>query len=1059
MNTILYQMPVEPTLRYWDAGDIHSDKIAYVKFIREARWVAPLAITLFALFAARPLFVNQLTCSDDSAFHIGRAVNLEALIDSGHFFPRWSPYMVHGYGYPFFNYYAPLTSYLLVALHKLGLIYTAAFHVALFLCLWTAGIATYAFARDWWGEAGGLASAVVYLTAPYFAYDTLFRGNLAESFALALPPLILFTVHRALKAQRTARLWIFDIGLWSLGASLSFAALMLTHNASALMVTPLVAAYIALLAYLQRTFRALIHGGLILALGLALSAYFWLPALTETNLVQTDKLLVPPIFTYYTNYLTPGELLATPSVIDPLLINPSPAKAVGVVATLLALLGLGAVIWIWQRNRTKSGSPATESFWFALWLLLATLVYAFLTLSASRPIWDSLPLINFIQFPWRMLAPATLCAALLAGAAVQWLPKRAWLISSAICLVAALGNLSWWYPRYCAPFKDSTVADTLQYELATFTLGTTAKGEYLPRTVKVVPVDLSLANALIDGQEPTYLTSLAANFSVTVTNADPLNYEAQVSTAAPAELTFNQFSFPGWVVKIDGQPALISPAPETGLITVEFPEGEHQVSVEFTNTPLRTTAITISLLALVIALGLAIWVTAKRLPISTSPRIETENSLALSNLVLAVPLTLLLLRPLVIDKINNPLQHSAFDGQAMTTGETINANLASGLTILSTQFPRSVQSGAEFETLLYMTAHRPMTNEYRPRFDLVDSAGLVWNNGNDALPPRWHREPPETTQWPAGQYAQWARTERVLPGTPPGDYQLNVTVFDRATLAPDSVVDENGNPTAPVTLLRTIHITRPIATPSESDLNIQYKADFDFGPMTLLGYNLDRTEARPGESVLITLFLRADERMPNDLTFNLLTPSYPTSQWQVGDIWRFQVFQRIPAEADGPFKFSLKLNGSESAALDLTSINVTAPERVFTAPAIANTSSILFGDSIELNGYSIEITDNQLRITLLWHALATPSADLSAFIHIEDSTGRIVAQSDAIPANWSRPTPGWVAGEYILDPRLLAALPAGEYTVYVGLADRLTGARLLTANGQDRAQLGIYKAP
>ncbi len=53
------------------------------------RFMPVAVVTLFALFAAQPLFVNQLTCSDDSAFHIGRAVALEQLIDSGHFFPRW----------------------------------------------------------------------------------------------------------------------------------------------------------------------------------------------------------------------------------------------------------------------------------------------------------------------------------------------------------------------------------------------------------------------------------------------------------------------------------------------------------------------------------------------------------------------------------------------------------------------------------------------------------------------------------------------------------------------------------------------------------------------------------------------------------------------------------------------------------------------------------------------------------------------------------------------------------------------------------------------------------
>src|SRR5258708_15203197 len=117
------------------------------------RFVPPLIVSLFVLFAAQPLFVDQLTCSDDSAFHIGRAVNLEALIRAGHYFPRWSPYMAHGFGYPFFNYYAPLSSYVLVLIHNLGFIYPNALYIAFGLSLWLAGLATYALSRDWFGDA------------------------------------------------------------------------------------------------------------------------------------------------------------------------------------------------------------------------------------------------------------------------------------------------------------------------------------------------------------------------------------------------------------------------------------------------------------------------------------------------------------------------------------------------------------------------------------------------------------------------------------------------------------------------------------------------------------------------------------------------------------------------------------------------------------------------------------------------------------------------------------------------------------------------------------------
>ncbi|MEK7276029.1 MAG: hypothetical protein AAB427_01655, partial [Chloroflexota bacterium] len=334
-----------------------------------------------ALFTAQPLFVRQLTCSDDGAFHIGRAAALEILIEAGHFFPRWSPHMAHGYGYPFFNYYAPLSSYLFVLAHKLGFIYPLAFSLCLGLSIWLAGLATYAFVRDLWGEPAGVAAAVVYLTAPYAAYDVLFRGNLAETFALVWPPIILYTLHRALasnfkhqtprEASKTASLpplpktlkpkfgilnlkfevWDLEFGIWDFLAALSFAALMFTHNTTSLAVAPLIAGYVVLLATIyprstrrdtKKVFfvnfvsfvdrRMLLRGGLILALGLALSARFWLPALAERDLVQSDRLLVPPIFTYYTNFLSLRELLAPPIAVDPLLINPSPAKALGLTA-------------------------------------------------------------------------------------------------------------------------------------------------------------------------------------------------------------------------------------------------------------------------------------------------------------------------------------------------------------------------------------------------------------------------------------------------------------------------------------------------------------------------------------------------------------------------------------------------------------------------------------------------------------------------------------------------------------------------------------------------------
>jgi hypothetical protein len=72
-----------------------------------------------------------------------------------------------------------------------------------------------------------------------------------------------------------------------------------------------------------------------------------------------------------------------------------------------------------------------------------------------------------------------------------------------------------------------------------------------------------------------------------------------------------------------------------------------------------------------------------------------------------------------------------------------------------------------------------------------------------------------------------------------------------------------------------------------------------------------------------------------------------------------------------------------------------------------------------------------------------------------DPGGRLTAQSDGIPAGWSRPTTGWLPGEYITDVRALTIppdAPAGDYILSVGLYVP-GGARLTTPDGTDAIHL------
>ncbi|MFQ5409388.1 MAG: hypothetical protein ACE5FI_13325, partial [Anaerolineales bacterium] len=627
------------------------------------RTLAPISVVLYSLIPLSPLFERRMTCSDDGIFHIYKAVGLEAVVQLGHWLPRWSPHMAHGYGYPLYNFYAPLASYLMIGWHALGLIYPVALHLTLGLSIVLAGLAMFALVRDWWGEAAGLGAAVVYLTAPYLGFDVLYRGALAETVAWVFPPLLLWTLDRAL--QRGC--W-----RWGAAAALAFAALIYTHNTTALVVAPLAGGYVLLLAWQRREWPDTLRGGAILAAGLALAAQFWLPALAEHDLVQTERLLAPPIFTYNTNFITGSDLLALPAATNTALINPSPPKALGLVTALLALIGLAAAV-------TDSAGRSRKVFFGG-----ALLFYGFMTLAPSQPLWDALPLIQFVQFPWRLLMPAALCAAILAGAAIEFgfrfleqllvtnsqlpitgSPKLAignWHLVTAVAIVIIAANLSWWYPRYCSDFMEQNVASMLDYEYATFTVGTSAKAEFLPDTAAIIPADDTLADALRAGAEPVRLAGLPEGATLETLQDDPLDFRARIDAPLDFTAEYRQFYYPGWSVTIDGETAPVRVAAETGLIRFDIPAGGHEMRVRFGSTPVRAAAAALSVLGLV-AVGFAVVTADRRRPTTGISEQSTMGSKpsAVSDrwsVVVLAPLALLILKTTLIDTTNNPLHRT-----------------------------------------------------------------------------------------------------------------------------------------------------------------------------------------------------------------------------------------------------------------------------------------------------------------------------------------------------------------------------------------------------------------
>jgi len=1036
--------------------------------------VAPLSVTALCLGAARPWFKLEAVCSDDFSFHLLRLVQLDSLLRQGLLYSRWAPDMALSYGYPIFNFYAPLSYYIAAAFGLAGIDLRIALILTFACAAIAAGLAAYLLTRDHFSSRSALVAAAAYAYAPYLAYDAFFRANLAETLAWVFLPLALWAMGRLSRRGGSRYLAL---------AALAYAAVLLIHNIFALIFSPLLAAYGLSTAFIlvpassRRRRLALVCVALLLGLGL--SAFFWLPALMERAYIHSDRLLVPPIFVYWNNFIDWRELLAAPRTIHPDLLNPSPPRALGLIPVLL---GLPALLGLWRlRDRPRRLQIA----FFAV----AALAYAWLTTASSRFIWDSVPLLEYIQFPWRLLGPAALCLAVLIAATVELVPsgRRRALIAAAAAVLLIGNALFWLAPRYCPGGEDTAVASIASFEQATHTIGTTAKGEYLPHTVAAIPQEPAVT--------PLDPASLPAGTTVAQRRALPVGADLVITATQPFTAVYNGFDYPGWRVTVNDVPVPITPETTYGRITFPVPSGYHRISVQFGETSLRRMSDLLSLACLALALFLGLFSTfsegqifsktrngVKRHPAQPDPSSvndyepssheEKRLSHCLSWAWVGWGLALLAAIGL-LHRVDTPLCRPGLqDGARLGLDSALYTPFEGGLTLLGFNRERAViPSAGRLRLDLFWKTREPPAQHYQRSIALLGPDGLRWSL-EGSLPPRNFREPPRTQLWPLDAYVQDSHYVETLPGTPPGVYDLRLTLFERETLAPMRVLQEDGRLGSPAFVLGQITVNPPQHPLNLDETAMQYPLDADLGPLMLLGFDQDRAEAAPGDPVRITTFWRADQQPACDLTayFSLLAPdgdlaaefdfpptfdSHPTSVWRSGDVWRGQHLLHLPAALDdGDYTWRLSLRPA-GRSVDLpASIHVVAPSHTFTPPSFRHPVSITLGETAALVGFDrqpeIVRPGDTLTTTLVWRAEAETHTSYSVFLHLIGSGGALVAQSDGLPAAWGRPTTGWLPGEYITDVHVLSIpsdIPPGDYMLSTGMY--AGDARLTTPDGAD----------
>jgi len=584
-------------------------------------------VCLLSTVALLPLLRGQPPCTHDGRLHFFRVVAMRDALGEGILYSRWLPNLAFGYGFPFFNYRAPLSYYMTLGLHLTGLPLPWALNGVYVLSLIGSAVGAYLLGRDLFGPAAGVVAGVAYAYAPYQLLDGLVRGNAPEVVALAILPAALWAFRRL--ALSGARRW-FTISMVLL------ISLYLGHNISSLLFTPMLVGYLVLLRAVHRDRFQWRGPALALLASLGLTAFFWLPALAEKDFVQLYLTGATRNNDFHHNFLSLSEILSPPHAFDTSLLNPLLKVRLGSVQSGLAALGLLSSLVAWAMRRSSREMEAVNApgaaaglrraypagYWAnRLFFASSAVLFVFMSTPASVWIWEHIPLLPFVQFPWRLVGRASLPVALLVGAAVEsiarWLgPARrdqGWLrtvttdllppIAVTAIVLATLPNT--YPPRgYCPMEPYPTVEDVHRYERNSGLVGVDPVGAYFPIWVQQRPQGSVLETQYARGGEIQRfdVDALPGGAEIVASTYGPNTARVEVASPEAFRARYLSFYFPGWRVTVDGESVDIQPSDPEGLITFRVPAGRHVVRVHFGETPLRLFADVVSGLSFVGAL-------------------------------------------------------------------------------------------------------------------------------------------------------------------------------------------------------------------------------------------------------------------------------------------------------------------------------------------------------------------------------------------------------------------------------------------------------------------------
>ena len=999
-----------------------------------------------SLVAIQPFTLDQMPESADGLLQLYRtaAVDYSLRVDN----PLWLRYstgLVYGYGVPLFNYFPALSYYPGSWLHSLGLGFVSSWLMMMVLYVWLAAAGMYALGRLWTGSRlGGWAAAAAFIYAPFYLFDAVSRGAAPEMAALALLPFALYGFARLAFYGRRRDFII---------AALAFALFIPMHTLMTLHGTALLCLYALFLWQRaddkKRTLRCLLLAG---GLPLLMTAFYWLPALTETDAIKLDLIAANLDHIDVRRHLRPlSDILALPHTADPTWQNQAIPISLGWPQLILSTLGL---ILIWKKSYRR---------WRRLMLTLWGMVLFLMMMNTSPSawLWENLPLIAYTQFPWRLLGLASLLLALMTAISVWMLWTsitagwRKWTLVILAMSSLLLYAIPWTYTLYYSPFRLDDIRDVHQFERKTGQLALSSYSEYLPVTTDERHLDPHRLTERFEqrGIIPRLLPSdtltlISQQWSAT---AGAL----RLDSAIDQRLEFDWLYVPGWTAERNGQPLEVFPSP-AGLVSVDAPAGEFDLHIALQPTPTQSLSLFLSLLGWgSLLIVIVLW---RRLngP-GLMPRYESAPPARTALLVMSLGLAIFLFKSLALDPTDTVWKTSRF-GVHLANARPM-ANFDGQIDLLRVDMPSAETTGRQLRFKLYWRLHgEAIDRDYSSILRMRDPQGHLIAEATSFMPGGL-----ASSNWLLGAYVEDVIDLTVPPFTPPlGEpYRYEVSLFDAETLTALNVINAAGDPQDVKVDIGARLYHRPA-----SDLQVdsgderagyaalhetpQFPDAAAAGDVLRLDWTWQKLRPLSASDDLLAqvLWLNEDDGRAFAAAPRPLVAGYPFREWQSGEINRGH--HRVIAPSHIPAGlYGLGIQLLDAAQNPLGEIiwlegqmTLRQPQRDFAAPDFAFAAEAEWDNGIILRGFSL---DAPAEIQLVWQTKHLLTENLRLFVHAIDEQALIAAQWDGVPVDWTRPTTGWLPGEYVTTRHALA-LPPGEYRLRLGWYHPTSGERIGTGD-------------